>query len=205
MRAPVASLLGLLLFGLCSLIPASAQNAATSAPPMVHADRFEFTNAFCRGLKALEVEGSWAQQHNVPAGARSDLQGPGLHVTALRFTSPRSAMGAELGFASFSGDPIDTDVWSGSWLYRRYFTVEPRRAMFWQGGVGAAYLTDIIPEQSSNWNFYLHAAAGVQWAADEHNAWQVQYRLFHISNAGTSRHNQGINASELRFGRSFYF
>lgn len=208
MQCYPTSRLWLILLGLSALLPAVAQQAAPAPVAAVRGAegaRLDFTEFFCRGLKALEVEGSWTQQHHVPSGAQSDLHGPGLHVTALRYLSDRSATGPELAFASLSGEPNDTDVWSASWQYRRYFTVQPRRAAFWQGGVGAAYLTDIIPEQSSNWNFYLSAAAGMQWAAADHGAWQAEYRLVHVSNAGTSRHNQGINASELRLGRAFYF
>ena len=209
MQAHTAFRLWLALLGLALVCPAFTQEAGPAANPApsgaATGDRMDFTQLFRRGQKSLEIEASWAQQHRLPAGARSDLHGPGLHLTALRFKSTRSATGTELGFASLSGEPDDTDLWSATWLCRRYFTVEPRRAAFIQGGVGAAYLSDIIPEQSSNWNFYLHAAAGMQWAAGDRGAWAAEYRFVHVSNAGLSRHNQGLNGSELRLGKSLYF
>lgn len=199
----------MVLLGLALTLPAVAEDVEPTAGPALQTGseggRLEFTQLFRRGLKSLEVDGSWTQQQREPAGARSDLYGPGLQLTALRFKSMRSATGVELGFASLTGKPASTDLWSASWLYRGYFTVKPRWAGYWQGGVGASYLSGITPEQSSHTNFYLHAAAGAQWPAGDRGAWQAQCRVFHVSSGGTTKHNQGINATELRVGRSFYF
>lgn len=195
------------LLAVVFLGPAMAQETTPASVPMddTAGERQDFTQFFCRGLKSLEIEASWAQQHHIPTDARSSLEGVGLHLTGLRFHSRRSATGLELEFSSLSGEPRSTTMWTGSWLYRRYYSLEPRRAMYWQGGGGAAYLTTLIPEQSSNWNFYMEAATGAQWPTGNNGAWKAEYRFFHVSNAGTSRRNQGINASQLLVGRSIYF
>ncbi|MHB8996058.1 MAG: acyloxyacyl hydrolase [Armatimonadota bacterium] len=168
-------------------------------------ERLEFTRFFRPGLKTIEIEASWTEQHQVPTCARSDFDGEGLHVRSMRFRSDRSAVGLEGGWNSLTGDARSVDMWSAVMIYRRYFRVEPRRAWYWQAGGGGAYLSQLTREQSSNWNFYWEAAAGVQWPAGSRGAWLAQYRFIHISNGSSSQRNLGINASEFGFGRSIFF
>lgn len=167
--------------------------------------RLDFTELFRPGLKTVEFEVSYTLQHQLPTSADSDFHGLGLDLRSLRFRSARSAVGLQAGWNSLGCETRTTDLWSLAALYRHYFAVEPRRAWYWQAAGGAGYLSQLTREQSSNWNFYWEAAAGVQWAAGSRGAWLAQYRFVHVSNASTSHRNLGINASEIGFGRSVFF
>lgn len=73
------------------------------------------------------------------------------------------------------------------------------------GGPFWTDLTDKIPEESSQFNFVLTAGFGLSWFVTAQMALNVGYRFHHISNAGTSYPNIGINSSLPFGGFSFYF
>lgn len=73
---------------------------------------------------------------------------------------------------------------------------------------GGPFWTDLggrIPEESSQFNFILTAGFGVSWFITPQTSLNVGYRFQHISNAGTSYPNLGLNASLPFGGFSFYF
>ena len=73
---------------------------------------------------------------------------------------------------------------------------------------GGPFWTDLagkIPEESSRFNFVLTAGFGVSYFLTNRAALNVGYRFHHISNAGTSYPNLGLNASLPFGGFSFYF
>jgi len=73
------------------------------------------------------------------------------------------------------------------------------------GGPFWSDLTDKIPEESSQFNFILTAGFGVSYFLTDQAALNVGYRFHHISNAGTSYPNIGLNASLPFGGFSFFF
>jgi opacity protein-like surface antigen len=73
------------------------------------------------------------------------------------------------------------------------------------GGPFWSDLTNKIPEESSQFNFVLTAGFGLSWFITPQTSLNVGYRFHHISNAGTSYPNIGINASVPFGGFSFYF
>ena len=73
---------------------------------------------------------------------------------------------------------------------------------------GGPFWTDLagkIPEESSQFNFVLTAGFGVSYFLTDRAALNVGYRFHHISNAGTSYPNLGLNASLPFGGFSFFF
>ena len=73
---------------------------------------------------------------------------------------------------------------------------------------GGPFYTDLggrIPEESSRFNFVLTAGAGVSWFLTAQLSINAGYRFHHISNAGTSFPNLGLNSSLPFGGFSFYF
>ena len=73
---------------------------------------------------------------------------------------------------------------------------------------GGPFWTDLagkIPEESSRFNFVLTAGFGVSYFLTDQAALNVGYRFHHISNAGTSYPNLGLNASLPFGGFSFIF
>jgi lipid A 3-O-deacylase len=73
---------------------------------------------------------------------------------------------------------------------------------------GGPFWTDLagkIPEESSRFNFVLTAGFGVSYFLTDRAALNAGYRFHHISNAGTSYPNLGLNASLPFCGFSFFF
>jgi hypothetical protein len=73
---------------------------------------------------------------------------------------------------------------------------------------GGPFWTDLagkIPEESSRFNFVLTAGFGVSYFLTDQAALNVGYRFHHISNAGTSYPNIGLNARLPFGGFSFFF
>jgi len=73
------------------------------------------------------------------------------------------------------------------------------------GGPFWSHLTEKIPEESSGFNFILSGGFGVSYFLTDQAALNVGYRYQHISNAGTSYPNVGLNASLPFVGFSYYF
>ena len=73
------------------------------------------------------------------------------------------------------------------------------------GGPFWSDLTGKIPEESGQFNFILSAGFGVSYFLTDQAALNIGYRFQHISNAGTSYPNIGLNASLPLVGFSFYF
>jgi hypothetical protein len=73
------------------------------------------------------------------------------------------------------------------------------------GGPFWSDLTGKIPEESGQFNFILSAGFGVSYFLTDQVALNIGYRFQHISNAGTSYPNIGLNASLPYGGFSFYF
>jgi hypothetical protein len=73
---------------------------------------------------------------------------------------------------------------------------------------GGPFWTDLgneIPEESSELNFILTAGVGISFFVSSQAAINIGYRFHHISNAGTSYPNYGINSSLPFGGFSYYF
>ena len=72
-------------------------------------------------------------------------------------------------------------------------------------GIGAHYLTNETITQrrqfSTNFQFGDHIGAGVQFG--EHDAFDIAYRLQHLSNAGIDHPNPGINFHQVRLQYHF--
>ena len=57
-------------------------------------------------------------------------------------------------------------------------------------------------ELGSEFEFLLHLGAGVEFFKKK-GAYSINYRLFHVSNAGTQRPNIGLNAHMINLGMRF--
>jgi len=73
------------------------------------------------------------------------------------------------------------------------------------GGPLYTHLAEKIPEESSGFNFILSGGFGVSYFLTDQAALNVGYRYQHISNAGTSYPNAGINAHVPFVGFSYFF
>jgi lipid A 3-O-deacylase len=68
---------------------------------------------------------------------------------------------------------------------------------------GTLFTTHEVPAGTSNINFTSSAALGVHFL--HHQAWTVEVRYMHISNAGLTTPNPGINTVQVRLGFGKFF
>jgi lipid A 3-O-deacylase len=66
-------------------------------------------------------------------------------------------------------------------------------------GGGTLFTNVKVPEGTSHVNFTTSGALGVHFLRGKYN-WSAEVRYMHISNAGISRPNPGINTIQLRLG-----
>ena len=70
---------------------------------------------------------------------------------------------------------------------------------YFELGGGTLFTTDDVPSGTSKVNFTSSAALGFHRLGDR-VTWSVDVRYMHISNAGLSSHNPGINTVQVRLG-----
>lgn len=66
-------------------------------------------------------------------------------------------------------------------------------------GGGTLFTNVKVPENTSHVNFTTSGALGVHFLRSKYN-WSAEVRFMHISNAGISRPNPGINTMQVRLG-----
>ncbi len=79
------------------------------------------------------------------------------------------------------------------------FAKRGRFAPYIELGGGVLFTTHDVPSRTSTVNFTPSAAFGTHFLG-ERMAWTLEGRYLHISNAGLSRFNSGINTFEVRLG-----
>jgi len=117
------------------------------------------------------------------------------------------------GTLEFIAEPImnvvinpDTNAEVGLSLLLRYSdNITSRIAPFIEGGAGMIYTTQHTHEQGTQYNFILQAGAGLQCFLTKSIALTGGYRYRHMSNAGISDDNSGIDHHFILFGLSYFF
>ena len=113
---------------------------------------------------------------------------------------------AEAGFAN-AVDRGGNWLWGFSPLMAQYKFLSPNRK--WApnilAGAGFSYgdWNDLATREiATPFEFLLHIGAGLEFY-NQTNAWSVNYRLFHVSNAGIEFPNIGLNAHVFSLGMRF--
>jgi lipid A 3-O-deacylase len=70
-------------------------------------------------------------------------------------------------------------------------------------GGGTLFTNVKVPEGTSHVNFTTSGALGAHFLRRKHN-WSAEVRYMHISNAGISRPNPGINTIQVRLGFGWF-
>ncbi len=76
---------------------------------------------------------------------------------------------------------------------------------FIQGALGITVTNLDMHHFGSNFNFSSNASCGLQYFFDDIDAISIEYRFFHVSNAGIDDDNSGLNMSNIFIGFSRKF
>jgi lipid A 3-O-deacylase len=90
-------------------------------------------------------------------------------------------------------------------LLRYNFAARGRFVPFGDVGVGVAYTTIAGRDLSNGFQFNLQAGVGTHYFLREDLALTLQYRWFHLSNAGLNRPNTGLNTLVVFAGISRFY
>jgi lipid A 3-O-deacylase len=90
-------------------------------------------------------------------------------------------------------------------MFRYNLATGTRWSPFIEGGFGPT-ATDIgRPDLSCIYEFNVQGGAGVQYFWNEHHAVTVESHFFHVSDAGITKPNEGVNSLSFLFGSSWFF
>ncbi|NLN76769.1 MAG: acyloxyacyl hydrolase [Armatimonadetes bacterium] len=152
-----------------------------------------------RGRKNFTVIAGFGQNHQYPSATQTKIK---FDVANLRWgecKSPRKEKALELGIGSaIKGE--DNFIVSTTASYRRYFLVRDKVSMAYELGGGLVFLEHTLPELGSNLNFTEQVGIVVQRKLKNDTALTLNYRFFHISNAGLKKPNIGLNSTQLTIG-----
>jgi len=81
------------------------------------------------------------------------------------------------------------------WILSKPKKVKP----FFEIEGGTLFTTKEVPENTSQINFTTSGALGMHILGEKHN-WSAEVRFMHISNAGMTTPNPGINTIQVRIG-----
>ncbi len=197
---------------LASSLPCSAESGVTFAePPGIWAG--EVGDGFRRGVQhaglslgiAPTAKFAGSREAHGLALARFDygwvLTSP---MAQGRFYGGNLSLIAEL-IAGAQYDP-DADYIVGATPLLRYtFAAGGPVLPYIEAGAGLT-LTDIRePDLGGAFQFNLAAGAGVLWFVQPRTAFSLSYRLMHLSSAGLSRPNSGVNAHLISAGIHWHF
>jgi hypothetical protein len=83
--------------------------------------------------------------------------------------------------------------------------ITARIAPYIECGIGMVYTTQHTHEQGTQFNFLPQVGGGIQFFLNKNLALTGGYRYRHLSNAGISNDNSGINHHFLLVGLSYFF
>jgi lipid A 3-O-deacylase len=140
-----------------------------------------------------------------------------LAMTAIQYSRVMSDLigedrwyrgNAELVYEAFGGtreSPDRRTVVGVLPMLRYSFATGSRWVPFVNGGVGGAYTDIRHPDLSGGLQFTVQVGAGGHYFLSEERALTLQYRWFHLSNAGIRSPNSGLNTHLFFAGMSWLF
>ena len=109
-------------------------------------------------------------------------------------------------FYAYFTEPFSADAAGGAVVMKYNLLSFGRWMPFWDAGVGMLW-TDLaprIPEDSSQFNFYLETGPGVHYFITTRTAVTLAVRYNHISNAGIGDRNLGLDGVLGYVGLSWF-
>ena len=113
----------------------------------------------------------------------------------------------ELRGELFGGQQLEPSRYlvGGTLALRYHFVTHTPLVPFIQGGAGLS-ATDIRePDLSTDFEFNLMTGVGAHYFLTDRTAITLEYRLFHLSNAGIDTPNTGVNSHAILAGVTWWF
>jgi opacity protein-like surface antigen len=167
------------------------------------------------GTQEIGLSAGYLLPHRLTTDHTTKQSGPALMPSwTIVLTDPigkswyagQILLGAEIVYIEFQQPELTHGIGFTpkiKYLFKGFHSVRPYIEF-----AGGPFYTDLggrIPEESSRFNFILTAGGGLSWFVKPRMSLNVGYRFHHISNAGTSYPNIGLNSSLPFGGFSFYF
>ena len=177
------------------------------------ADAFDADAAFPKGGYVLSLEGGYGEQFDAWNTTITGLDA--FNVGARFGFLPWGAVGSgpfkgalELGLEPIYQRFVDpeTAFFAGLGAVARYHLLPLGRLVpYIELGAAPGYTDLRVREQQTSFVFLLFGGLGASYFVTDRTALYAGYRLQHISNAGTSSPNMGINSHTGVVGVSIFF
>lgn len=183
----------------CALIPAKLNAAPSETRQCIHLDEIAIGSGYAWGhLKFTD-----ADINAVPAYLRF-----GFDISSV--VGMKKCNGTlQLAVEPFCNpvSKLTSGVESGVNVFLRYLhPITPTIKLLSEIGTGPMYLSVSTAEQGKGgFNFLNQLGLGAQIAISDRSAITVGYRFRHLSNAGTSQPNSGINTNAMVLSYSRLF
>ena len=161
-----------------------------------------------RGVRTRALAAGWgtAWQFGIPGydKTRTDAAFVAFHPALGWFVRDRLEVGGEATlFAYYRPKPAVSAGLAG--VGARYHLRRAGRLLpFLSGGAGFLWTSLDVPEIDRIFNGQLFYGAGIRVRSDRNPSWRIEIRNHHISNAGTSGENLGLNAFVLIAGVEWF-
>lgn len=158
---------------------------------------------FEKGRKDFSVITGFGQNHRFPTATKSKLKFDVADLRWGKFSSQRNQKAIDLCVGHMV-EGHDNLIVCTTASHRHYFMVRDKTALAWELGIGLAHLEHKVPELGSRLNFTEQAGVVFQRKLSESSALTFNYKFFHISNAGLTLPNVGLNSSMVTVGYAKY-
>lgn len=167
------------------------------------------------GTQEVGLTAGYLLPHRLTQDHTTKQEGPALMPSwMITITDPlgdnwyrgQVSVGAEMVYIQFQKPIVSNGI--GFTPKIKYTFVAGNRVRPYFEFAGGTFWTDFtnkVPEESSSFNFILTAGVGCSFFITSQTSINVGYRFQHISNAGTSYPNLGLNSSLPFGGFSFFF
>jgi len=173
---------------------------AAGLPVRGWAVRFD---SFEHDQREFSILTGYGENHRIPSVMKEHFGFDQITLRSGRFTTPRRQTTLDIS----GGKPVwgmDNLALSAVVGRRRYFRVRKDSAFSFSYGMGGMYIQDNVQGQATKLNFTEQIGLAYQRSTGVNSALTVEYRFFHVSNAGIKTPNVGINASVFSVGYTWF-
>ncbi len=211
----------ILVLGLCVLLGASnawaEEKESSKIEKKLQLNKKNHFKRFQKGYKDFGIQAGWGASVNIPPNVdRTDWEyfylAPNLKWNLTGPIGKSFYRGSLYWYQELAGwaayNPEDAFLISYSPVMAEYKFLWPKADwapyIFGGGGFAGTNINEKKQREiATNFEFLLHAGVGVEFYKTEKGAFSVNYRFFHISNAGFESPNIGVNSNLFTLGYSF--